>query len=106
MPTEMSTKSEGGRILELSVEFGLFDLIGSLSACGIQGETDGRAEFIVALIKKRPRGGRDSLRLRIDDSLFVLFGGVKCASSTEEDFCCLAVWQLRSVSKKVYHFQY
>ena len=25
----------GGGILELSVEFGLFDLIGSLSACGI-----------------------------------------------------------------------
>lgn len=44
MPTEMSTKSElrGGGILELLVEFGLFDLIGSLSACGIDGRTDGR----------------------------------------------------------------
>ena len=42
---------EGG-ILELSVEFGLFDLIGSLSAVHADGRTDGRTEFIVALIKK------------------------------------------------------
>ena len=43
--------SHEGGILELSVEFGLFDLIGSLSAVHADA-TDGRTEFIVALIKK------------------------------------------------------
>ena len=62
--------SHEGGILELSVEFGLFDLIGSLSAVHVDGRTDGRTEFIVALIKKRPRG---SLRLRIDDSLGTMY---------------------------------
>lgn len=46
-----------------------------------------RPEFIVALIKKADGfTPAPSVRLRIDDSLFVLFGGVKCALSTSDDF--------------------